>query len=45
MDEKEKELLELENLRLQKKERLVSIISTVIVTLAAVATAIASWFK
>ena len=39
----EKELLELENLKLQKREKLVSIISTIVITVTAVITAVLKW--
>ncbi len=42
--QKEKELLELENLKLQKREKLVSIISTIVITVTAVITAVLKWF-
>ena len=41
--QKEKELLELENLKLQKREKLVSIISTIVITVTAVITAVLKW--
>ena len=44
MDE-EKERLQLENLRLEKKERIANIVSALIVSASAIATAIAEWFK
>jgi hypothetical protein len=42
--QKKKELLELENLELAKREKLASIISTIVITIAAVITAVISWF-
>lgn len=41
--QKEKELLELENLKLQKREKLTGIISTIVITVTAVITAILNW--
>ena len=41
---KEKELLEIENLKLQKREHLTSIVSAVIVAAVTVITAIVEWF-
>lgn len=43
--QKKKELLELENLKLEKKDHLTSIISSIVVMIVAVITAIISWFK
>ncbi len=41
--QKEKELLEIENLKLQKREKLAGIISTIVITVTAVITAILNW--
>ena len=40
---KEKELLEIENLKLQKREKQASIISTIVIMIASVITAILKW--
>lgn len=42
--QKEKELLEIENLRLQKREKLTGIISTIVIMIVSVITAILKWF-
>ena len=41
----EKELLEIENLRLSKREKLAGIISTIVIMIVTVITAILNWFK
>nr|UWG85040.1 MAG: hypothetical protein [Bacteriophage sp.] len=41
--QKEKELLEIENLKLQKREKLASIISTIVIMIVSVITAILKW--
>lgn len=41
--QKEKELLEIENLKLQKREKLASIISTIVIMFVSVITAILKW--
>ena len=40
---KEKELLEIENLKLQKREKQASIISTIVIMIVSVITAILKW--
>lgn len=40
----EKELLEIENLKLQMRERRASIFSTIVITVIAVITAVINWF-
>lgn len=41
--QKEKELLEIENLKLQKREKLTGIISTIVIMILSVITAVLKW--